>query len=205
MILLTLSTACNAALVSVNDNTFGANSFTRDTATGLEWLDINHSDGQSFQSVSSQLGAGGTFAGLRHATAAELNQFVLNAAINPAAIAAFNLSAVQTLEALVGGPTGIQSFSGGFISVGSRTVTFGMTSDVVTPSSVNYGGVTHTASTLLGGPGGSGVANAGSQNVATPNHLVGHWLVRNIPEPSSIGLLWVSGLMLGCFRRRHSS
>ena len=194
----------DAALMSVNDAIFGANSFTRDTATGLEWLDINFSDGMNFQTVSGQFGAGGTFAGLRHATSAELNQFILNAGINPAAIALFNLTPVQNLETLVGGPTGIQSISGGGISLGSFTVTYGMTSDVTGASMVNYGGVSWTSSTLLGGPGGFGNAMIGSQSISTVNNDLGHWLVRTVPEPSAalLALIGASALIATAGRRR---
>lgn len=195
VVILSTAAAGDAALVSVNDGAFGANSFTRDTATGLAWLDISHSDGLTFQYVASQLGPSGAFAGLRHATAAELNQLILHAGVNPALPGLLNLTAVQNFETLVGGPTGTQSLGGGGISLGSRTVTFGMTSDAAGPSAVNYGGVAHTNSTLLGGPGGFSVPNAGSQHIATADPLVGHWLVRPVPEPAT-GVLLAAGALL---------
>jgi hypothetical protein len=33
--------SAQAALISSNDGVFGVNSITQDTATGLEWLDVN--------------------------------------------------------------------------------------------------------------------------------------------------------------------
>jgi len=54
---------------------------TFDTQSGLEWLDLNQTQGLSFDEVSAQLGAGGTYAGYRYATTAEaqnlLGQFGL--------------------------------------------------------------------------------------------------------------------------------
>lgn len=54
---------------------------TYDTHSGLEWLDLNQTQGQSFDEVSAQLGAGGTYAGYRYATTLEtqdlLGQFGL--------------------------------------------------------------------------------------------------------------------------------
>lgn len=44
---------------------------TRDTASGLEWLDLSHTNGRSFDEVVSQFAPGGLFEGYRHATAAE--------------------------------------------------------------------------------------------------------------------------------------
>lgn len=195
IIVATCSSTCAAALMSINDTTFGANSFTRDTATGLEWLDINFSDGMTFQAVSAQLGAGGKFAGLRHATAAELDQFMKDAGINPQAqVALYNYSPVQNFESLVGGPTGSLSVSGGFVSLGSFTLTHGITSDVTGTTTHNYGGVMWTSSTLLGGPSGGATATYGSQDVSTANSNIGHWLVR-VPEPAG-GVLVILGLVM---------
>ena len=202
--ILSACTVCPAALVSTNDASFGPNSFTRDTATGLEWLDVNFTDGMSFQNVSAQLGAGGTFAGLRHATAAELNQLTLNAGINPAVLPLLNYTPVRNFEALVGGPTGVQSLGGGGINIGSLTVTYGMTADVTGAATRNYGGVNWTSGILGSGPSGAGIPNFGSQSVSTGNNDLGHWLVRRVPEPSAALLVafGASSALIHVRRRR---
>ena len=203
VVLLATCSTCQAALISANDATFGPNSITQDTGTGLDWLDINFSDGMSFQAVASQMGAGGTFAGFRHATAAELNQFMINAGIDPtAAVAVFNFTPAQNFETLVGGPTAVQSFSGGGVSVGSFIVTFGMTSDAPTATTRNYGGTSWTTSTLLGGPAGFGIAMRGTEVVTTANPDYGHWLVRVVPEPGTFALLVTGAAVLMTRRRR---
>lgn len=52
--------------------------FTRDTSTGLDWLDVTETRALSYDYVSSELGAGGQFEGWRYATYSEFNQLLLN-------------------------------------------------------------------------------------------------------------------------------
>jgi uncharacterized repeat protein (TIGR01451 family) len=61
-----------AELVSISWQTGGDNLITRDTMTGLDWLDLTQTANRSYNDVSSQLGAGGQFAGFRYATQAEV-------------------------------------------------------------------------------------------------------------------------------------
>jgi hypothetical protein len=60
------------ALVSSDWQTVGDNLITRDTTSGLDWLDLTQTGNRSYNDVSSQLGAGGQFAGFRYATQAEV-------------------------------------------------------------------------------------------------------------------------------------
>ena len=78
----TLIAACSAFMLLgsfpapaaiINNGTY-----TTDTATGLDWLDLTASIGLSYNNVSSQFGAGGAFAGWRYATGAELTTLLLN-------------------------------------------------------------------------------------------------------------------------------
>lgn len=62
----------SAVLISIDDATFGVDSVTRDTVTGLEWLDVNKSAGVSFLFITTGIGGGAAFAGWRHATTPEL-------------------------------------------------------------------------------------------------------------------------------------
>lgn len=73
--------ASNAALISADDAIFGNDSITRDTASGLEWLDLAKSQDMTPGYVSAQLGSGGVFEGWRFATAAEVGTFFNNAGI----------------------------------------------------------------------------------------------------------------------------
>jgi len=70
-ILLTMYQSVNATFI---DNT----SFTTDTSTGLDWLDVTETVGLSYEHVSSQLGEGGMFAGYEYATADQIKQLFTN-------------------------------------------------------------------------------------------------------------------------------
>src|SRR4051812_12326964 len=70
-----------AAILSVSDGVFGANSVTRDSATGLEWLDLSRTAGLSFNAVNAGLGS--TYASWRFATLSEVDLFFVDAGITP--------------------------------------------------------------------------------------------------------------------------
>lgn len=61
-----------AALVSVDWLAAGDGLLVRDTTTRLEWLKLTETAGLTYAQVSGQLGAGGSFEGLRYATNAEV-------------------------------------------------------------------------------------------------------------------------------------
>lgn len=54
---------------------------TRDTDTGLDWLDVTLSQNYSYDYVASQFGVGGEFEGFRYATLAEVYTFWTNGGI----------------------------------------------------------------------------------------------------------------------------
>lgn len=62
---LIISLSSNAAIVDLGN-------ITRDTATGLDWLDLTETNGRSYLDISSQLGDGQEFDGWRFATSAEV-------------------------------------------------------------------------------------------------------------------------------------
>ena len=63
-----------SAPIDFTDNT----TYTTDTISGLDWLDVTASKHLSYDNVSAQFGAGGTFAGYRYATRSEFNTLVNN-------------------------------------------------------------------------------------------------------------------------------
>lgn len=72
-----------AAFISM-DSSFGADSITRDTATGLEWLDLTESTGLSVNQVQAELGAGGIYEGFSYATRSDVETlFFTSAGITP--------------------------------------------------------------------------------------------------------------------------
>ena len=72
------SSPTSAQVFEVDSAVFGQGALTRDTAQGLDFLDLEGTFGRSFQDVSSQLGSDGEFAGFRYATAAEIINLVGN-------------------------------------------------------------------------------------------------------------------------------
>ncbi|WP_101756743.1 hypothetical protein [Oceanicoccus sp. KOV_DT_Chl] len=74
---LILSISTNAAIIDLG-------SVTRDTGSGLDWLDLTETVGISYNSVTSEFGEGGLFEGYRYATAAEFDQLVTNFGYAPA-------------------------------------------------------------------------------------------------------------------------
>ncbi len=71
---LSVSSA-NAKLTSGNDISFGRDSITIDSVSGLEWLDLTHTLLTTFNYVSGQFGAGKEYDGWRHATEDEVDAF----------------------------------------------------------------------------------------------------------------------------------
>jgi hypothetical protein len=72
VVLASAGAICQAALLDNGNH-------TSDTATGLDWLDLTVTRGQSYDQVVAQMGAGGPYEGWRHATRAEVRQFWINA------------------------------------------------------------------------------------------------------------------------------
>ena len=70
-----------AEMVS-RDSSFGPDTITYDTETGLEWLDVTVSTPYSYDEILIELGPGGAFDGYRLATTDEILGFWQNAGIN---------------------------------------------------------------------------------------------------------------------------
>ncbi len=60
------------------DSVWGSDTLTRDTDSGLEWLDVTLTRGLSYNQVIAKLGSGGEFEGFRYALTAELDQLISN-------------------------------------------------------------------------------------------------------------------------------
>ena len=73
--LAVVSFSCNADIISVDWKTAGDNLITRDTDTGLEWLDLTATTARSYSDISSKLGAGQEFDGWLYATRVEIGEF----------------------------------------------------------------------------------------------------------------------------------
>ncbi len=75
--------SAQAAFISV-DSSFGADTITRDTDTGLEWLDLTQSLGLSVNEVADEFGAGGIYEGFTYARGSDVETlFFTSAGITP--------------------------------------------------------------------------------------------------------------------------
>lgn len=105
-LLLLLWAPCAKSALTVEDwQAPGDGLLTRDTATGLKWLDVTVSQGLSWNASVSELGAGGRLAGFRRATDAEIVNFWLDAGIpniGAAGATAANFQPVRALQQLWG-------------------------------------------------------------------------------------------------------
>ena len=79
---LTLSTSVNAEIISVDWQAAGDNLITRDTVSGLNWLDLTETNNMSFHQVVTELSVSGQFYGFRYATSAEVVTLWDNFGIN---------------------------------------------------------------------------------------------------------------------------
>ncbi|WP_282605433.1 PEP-CTERM sorting domain-containing protein [Pelagibius sp. Alg239-R121] len=73
----------HAAFVS-EGSSFGADTITRDTDTGLQWLDLTESLGLSVDEVAAEFGAGGLYEGFSYARGSDVETlFFTSAGITP--------------------------------------------------------------------------------------------------------------------------
>lgn len=180
-----------AGLISIDDANFGAGALTRDTVSGLDWLDLTLSINRTFIDVSSQFGPSGDFDGFRYATNAEIADFWTAAGIpDIGSMTAANIAPAQNLMDLIGST----SFQVG-IGDGREALAIGANAFRSDLDGVIFGGPTIKAV----------VADFQSGNAAT---TVGHWLVREnaaaaVPEPSSLALLIIGGVSCLLVNRRR--
>lgn len=91
-----------AALISTNDSSFGADSITLDTSNNLEWLDLTFSTGYSFDDLSTEFLSGGLFDGFRLATIEEVQTLFDSASLPAIGSTTDDFTAVDALISLVG-------------------------------------------------------------------------------------------------------
>lgn len=185
MLFLTMSPV-RANLYLTSNPTFGSNSITVDTSSGLGWLNLSEADGLSYQQVSAEMGPGGTFSGFRYATVQEVLGLYNSAGLTVGFYPGLT-PAIQSLFSLIGttgtlnGESGIEpqivalsgtSLDGGYCA----PAIYGFVSS---PSYwVNNGGFTPNG----GSPPGGGGTIYGS-TFSYPS--ISSWLVEEVPEPAS--------------------
>jgi hypothetical protein len=177
-----------ATLIELDDAVFGPGSITRDTDTGLDWLDVPISAGRSYDDVSVQFGTGGDFDGFRYATKAEVQALMIGVGITSISGSPPNQESYAPavmLQGLVGETTPME--------------TLGVNGDVYSVGS-HFG-------TRIDRADAAQTAQAEDFEVRMFDDEVGsfgHWLVRPVPEPSTL-LLVASGLTAMARRRRTAA
>lgn len=174
--LLSGASVSSAVIVESTDPAFpgGTNNVNFDTETDLEWLDWSASFDISFDAMTGMLGAGGTYAGWRHATDAELQTFLTNLGLN-----------ITNWPSSTTEPDGGASVIAAVGIVGSG----GGTQDLTFAFYAEPDG-TRQETVRIQHPTGSSIVTTQSFPTSSAGLNIGHALVRAIPEPS--------GFLFGC-------
>ena len=182
--LITLSMSAHSALLSEDDPFFGPGSITQDTATRLQWLDVPLSKGLTVSEVLSEINPAGAFRGMRYATAAELTRLFQDAGIPVIGPVSgqqnLNYPIAQSLINLVGATAaqGVFPETVGFFDATPR----GPTADI------DFFFQGQSPAYLVG------VGDA-FRNPDLHWSTIGHWLVREVPEPRAWLLVAVGAFM----------
>jgi hypothetical protein len=203
------ATEASAALVSENSS-YGANTLTLDTSTGLEWLDLTLTQNLSINQVSGQLGAGQQFAGFQYAHASDLHTLFLNGGVSTEPLfdstAASDITAVTNLISLLG-----QTFTQNTIGEGIFG-TQGWTADHrFFPDDAEAGRVS-IQQNFANCPCADALAfSSGLASALDADPGIGSFLIRPftpaVPEPSTwaMMILGFAGLGFMAYRRKSAA
>lgn len=187
----------SAEIISVDDYFYGPDSITKDSVSGLEWLDVNLSLGRSFLEISSQFGSNGDFEGFRYASVSDFNILfdnIVQSAGNNSGLTKDDIGLVGSsvdryIEML--GVTGLMIGRAGVVS------------GIIPVNHLNYlsqVGIYEVEGTQqFGGPRFTG----GSIYMSQSNPYIGSWLIRDttvVDAPSSF-ILFFFTLMAFCVGR----
>jgi hypothetical protein len=192
-------TRVDAVLISGDDPVFGADQVTFDTDTGLYWLDLDVTTGQSLNAIGAQLGAGGTLDGWRFATADEVSQLWTAAGV-PLPIPApgfptFVFGSAQNTAALQ-----LNALLDSQWDTAEETRSLGYVFELSTVSPFWW----QIDAALLAESFGSTSSSFLIATFDTPSPVIGAYLVRTtlqVPEPGTLSLLLAVGAGLFWFRR----
>ncbi|MEM8945294.1 MAG: hypothetical protein AAGD11_08935 [Planctomycetota bacterium] len=186
-LLISSISPASAILVSQDDPTHGPDSITRDTDTGLDWLDLTLTTDRSYNDVMSNFTIGGDFAGFRFATGPELSTlFYTSAGITPG-FQTPREPAAENLQDLIG--ITIAQFGR------ERTIGFFDTTGLVR-ADLNWSEIHVSIGSGSNSWSRADVGNAAEPNLNSASPNIGSYLVRAaVPEPTSF--LFFSFLTIG--------
>ena len=188
---LTLSLSANAVVISI-DSSFGTDTITRDTDTGLNWLDLTMTSGRSYVDIASELGNGGEFEGWRYASRTEVQTLWQNFGVSDGTNTALLVTDAQ------------------YANFVTAAVTLGNTFNLAYPQYYDYGvqGYTGTETSLLGYQYMAGMyhdVRLEDTDIITENNgriathmddFTGSYLVQISPVPiPSAGWLFISAVV----------
>ena len=197
-----------AVLIS-SDSTFGTDTITLDTDTGLQWLDLPLSTAYTYGETLDELQSGGIFDGYRLATQDEVLTLWENSGIDTGLLGSFvpeNYNSIVDLMSFVG----ITSHSGNLGAGISFDYTYGNFDNGIVYGEPVEEGTWITLAGISAVPFQesdydlTGRASFGTVPFGNDNASHGSWLVvsTSVPEPSII-ILFATGLIgLGFTRRR---
>ncbi|WP_417534567.1 DUF4214 domain-containing protein [Marinobacterium stanieri] len=138
-----LSSSANVAIIDMGD-------ITRDTTTGLDWLDLTITRGRSYNDISSNLGTGQEFDGWRYATDAEVQQLWKNLGLTNGTWSGLSVEYTDYADftaasELIGNTW--REWSSGTPDYDYDFGTTGLTGTFYRPDRVIYAGMTHEAGT----------------------------------------------------------
>ena len=219
LILIFIGTATShASIVLLNDPGLGISAdgfnITRDTSTGLEWLDLDLSVGRNFNDLtggdgSNEFLVGGDFEGFRYATHLELTGAVngpqLDSLYKSLEISPFDFSSpggyssARALITIVGcfGSCTSYGYSNGIILADDGITEAVASMETFTAQSFNWGRSNPVTGPILNNP-----PNRPSDGYPVQQ---GNWLVRSVsavPIPAAIWLFGSGLLGLVGFARR---
>lgn len=184
--------AANAMLVSTDNASWGADSITLDTNTGMRWLDINHSLNFSYNQIRAEMLDGGLFQGFRYATQGEVEALAINSGI-----VHINSRSADNIDPALN----LMDFVGFTRNTRNNPEIFGMTGSV-SAGAVGSGVLDHLFSNGL--PVYDVSVLGPSYGMDFNSNSVGNWLVSSteVPLPSAL-LFFSSALALsGLLKRR---
>jgi len=182
--MLVSSAPLRAGLILTDDPSFGANTLTIDTSSGLAWLNVTLTVGMSYNQVLAATLPGGEFQGFRYATAPEVLDLYNDAGIPGNGFYPLSSPAVPSIQSLVSlvGVTFTQYGNPGVIGITGTAYLPGVELSSSLYCTMENG---TTGYLVNGAPSGYGVT------YGTPT--VGSWLVYSVPEPAS----WCIGALCG--------